>query len=91
MQLRHTSVNNDLLLGRQVREDVLLDPPQEEWPQDLVKLSDGLVLSLFLKDVFLGRGALALLSDVAKAEPALEDVKVVEDLWVDEVQETPEL
>mmetsp|Transcript_34075 Transcript_34075/g.73803 ORF Transcript_34075/g.73803 Transcript_34075/m.73803 type:complete len:464 (-) Transcript_34075:575-1966(-) len=75
LHLRHTDLEDGLLLGRQALLNLRLHPPQQERPQKLVQLHDGLVL-------------LALAVDL---EPLVELLGGREHVRQQKVQERPQL
>ena len=91
LELGHASIDDDLLLGGHVSENITLNTTKEERAEDLVQLANGVVLALLEKDLLLVRTALVLLANVTESEPGLENREIVEDGRIDEIKERPKL
>mmetsp|Transcript_24470 Transcript_24470/g.52910 ORF Transcript_24470/g.52910 Transcript_24470/m.52910 type:complete len:611 (+) Transcript_24470:546-2378(+) len=91
LQFGHARVDDHFLFGGHVRQHVHFDATEQERSEDVVELADRRILPFGNEDVLLGGGTLRLLTDVAKAEPRLEDAQIVEDGGIDKVKKTPQL
>lgn len=84
--LRDTNLDMHLDLWQQRFLDLPLDSSEHEWPQNLVKFFDDFVVlefSLLISE--------ALVGFTSKIKPFVEVVWRGEDLWQQEVQQTPQL
>jgi len=84
---RDAYVDVDFYLGREVLFHFLLDPTKHEWPQDLVELVHNLPIPLLL---FLVTHLFSILPP-AQVEPLIKVFRGRENIWQQEIQQTPQL